>query len=112
MKLVALINYYDETDSYDIYDFDATIPFEAASLEEGRDMVMERVKNDSLNLPRGHDDENGNYVENLDNSAYTYFGYSFGEIRTGQTLKVEVITLDQWFDLYKKDINTVDVRHY
>lgn len=100
MKLIALIYYSDDTDSYDTYRFHTTIPFEAASLEEGKALVMQRVTNDITP------------IEYIDGEPVTeipvnnmYFGHSFGEIRKDQYLSVEIMTLEQWFDNNKKDID-------
>lgn len=102
MKFVASINYSDEQDSYHIYHFNQDYPFVADSLEEAKKMVNQAVEANT----KVYDSDFYDSMP-IDEPIVipTIFGMSFGEIQEGQTLHVEVMTLDDWFDKNQKAVD-------
>lgn len=109
MKFVACINYTDAQDNYDIYHLSQDIPFVAGSLEEAKQLVNVAVEANTkpILVDEDFDYESSEVYEPV--LIPTVFGHSFGEIRENQSLTVDVITLDDWFEKNKK---TVDCKGY
>jgi hypothetical protein len=96
MKLIAIFNYHDYTDHYDPYHDYQVIPFEADSLEAGRELVAQRVKDNT----EPYEQLGPTYIQ-----APFIFGHNYGELMEDQTLAVETFTLEEWFEKNQKDIN-------
>lgn len=94
MNLIAIIDYCDYSDSYDIYRMHEVIAFEAASLKEGQDIVAQRVIECTM-------------LDTEVDIRPTLFGIFFGP-EVESSLNVEVFTLDDWFHNTKKNIDTID----
>lgn len=109
MKFITSICYSDETDNYDRYYFNKDIPFVASSLEEAKQLVHNAVE---ANTKREELDEDFDFSSSAVYDPvvrHTVFGHSFGEIKEGQKLTVDVMTLDDWFE---KNQKTVDCKGY
>lgn len=94
MKLIAEITYASSVD-YEYFEDHQVIPFEADSREAGLRLVEEAVARST--------DENSQV-----DSAFALpgvFGEYYGPLDEHRSLDFKVLTLEEWFDKNKKEVN-------